>query len=214
MESTIVNNNQKMYGYVRVSTASQEVGRQVDALLNFGIPKERIFIDKYTGRTFNRPEYITLKRMLKDSPGSLLVMLSLDRLGRNYKEIQQEWKELTTECKADIKILDMDLLDTRNYKDFLGSFVSDIILQILSFEAQNEYNNIKKRQEQGIEHAKRLGKKMGRPRIEITEEFIKEWKIWREGKQTAVEAIHKANLKPNTFYRLAKELDKKENISC
>ena len=103
---------QKKYGYVRVSTKEQNEDRQIKAMLDYGIPKERIFIDKQSGKDFNRIEYQTLKRMLKDSPNSLLVIHSIDRLGRNYKEITKEWKELTTECKADIKVIDMPLLDT------------------------------------------------------------------------------------------------------
>ena len=115
-------------------------------MLKYGIPEERIFIDKQSGKDFNRPEYQTLKRMLKDSPGSLLVIHSIDRLGRNYEQITKEWKELTTECKADIKVLDMPLLDTTQYKDLLGTFISDLILQVLSFVAEQERNNIRKRQ--------------------------------------------------------------------
>lgn len=125
--------SQKVYGYVRVSTKEQNEDRQVEAMLELVIPKERIFIDKQSGKDFNRAEYQTLKRMLKDSPKSLLVLHSIDRLGRNYKEITKEWQELTTECKADIKVLDMPLLDTTQHKDLLGNFISDLILQVLSF---------------------------------------------------------------------------------
>lgn len=136
----------KTYSYIRVSDKSQNEGRQLEEMIKLGIPKERIFIDKQTGKDFNRAEYQTLKRMLKDSPGSLLVILSIDRLGRNYKEIMKEWQELTTECKADIKVLDMPLLDTTQYKDLLGTFISDLILQVLSFVAEQERRNIKTRQ--------------------------------------------------------------------
>ena len=130
---------QKKYGYVRVSTKEQNEDRQVQAMLEYGIPQERIFIDKQSGKDFNRAEYQTLKRMLKDSPNSLLVIHSIDRLGRNYKEITKEWRELTTECKADIKVLDMPLLDTTQYKDLLGTFISDLILQVLSFLNKFQY---------------------------------------------------------------------------
>ncbi len=143
-------NKQKVYGYIRVSSKDQNEGRQIKAMKELGILEERIFIDKQSGKDFNRAEYQTLKRMLKDSPGSLLVIHSIDRLGRNYKEITNEWRELTTECQADIKVLDMDLLDTRLHKDLLGTFVADLVLQILSYNAENERNNIKKRQAEGI----------------------------------------------------------------
>lgn len=137
---------QKKYGYVRVSTKEQNETRQIQAMLKNEIIKERIFIDKQSGKDFDRAEYQTLKRILKDSPNSLLIIHSIDRLGRNYKEIIKEWQELTTECKADIKVLDMPLLDTTQYKDLLGSFISDLILQVLSFVAEQERNNIRKRQ--------------------------------------------------------------------
>ena len=167
---------QKIYGYVRVSTKEQNEDRQVQAMLDFGIPKERIFIDKQSGKDFERAEYQTLKRMLKDSPNSLLVIHSIDRLGRNYKEITKEWKEIITECKADIKVLDMPLLNTTQYKDLLGTFISDLILQVLSFVAEQERKNIRKRQAEGIAVAKAQGKELGRPKAEITEQFIQEWK--------------------------------------
>lgn len=149
-----MNSNQKIYGYVRVSSKDQNEDRQLKSMLEYGITKERIFVDKQSGKDFNRAEYQTLKRMLKDSPGSLLVIHSIDRLGRNYKEITNEWRELTTECKADIKVLDMDLLDTRLHKDLLGTFVADLVLQILSYNAENERTNIRKRQAEGIAVAK------------------------------------------------------------
>jgi len=145
-----MNSNQKIYGYVRVSSKDQNEDRQLKSMLEYGITKERIFLDKQSGKNFERAEYQTLKRMLKDSPGSLLIIHSIDRLGRNYKEILKEWQELTTECKADIKVLDMPLLDTTQFKDLLGTFISDLILQVLSFVAEQERGNIRKRQEQFI----------------------------------------------------------------
>lgn len=199
-----MNSNQKIYGYVRVSTKEQNEGRQVEAMKDFGITEERIFIDKQSGKDFNRPEYQTLKRMLKDSPGSLLVIHSIDRLGRNYKEITNEWRELTTECKADIKVLDMDLLDTRLHKDLLGTFVADLVLQILSYNAENERTNIRKRQAEGIAVAKAQNKHLGRPKAEMTKEFMTEFKRWKNGEITATQAMINANVKRNTFYNLAK----------
>lgn len=201
---------QKIYGYVRVSTKEQNEDRQVQAMLDFGIPKERIFIDKQSGKDFERAEYQTLKRMLKDSPNSLLVIHSIDRLGRNYKEITKEWKEIITECKADIKVLDMELLDTTQYKDLLGTFISDLILQVLSFVAEQERKNIRKRQAEGIAVAKAQGKELGRPKAEITEQFRQEWKKWKNGEQTAKQTMINTNTKRTTFYKLSKQLEKVE----
>lgn len=199
-----MNSNQKIYGYIRVSSKDQNEDRQLKSMLEYGITKERIFLDKQSGKDFERAEYQTLKRMLKDSPNSLLIIHSIDRLGRNYKEIIKEWQELTTECKADIKVLDMPLLDTTQYKDLLGTFISDLILQVLSFVAEQERGNIRKRQEEGIAVAKAEGKHLGRPRAEMTEEFIAEFKRWKNGEITATQAMINANMKRNTFYKLAK----------
>ncbi len=200
-------NKQKVYGYIRVSSKDQNEGRQIKAMKELRILEERIFIDKQSGKDFNRAEYQTLKRMLKDSPGSLLVIHSIDRLGRNYKEITNEWRELTTECQADIKVLDMDLLDTRLHKDLLGTFVADLVLQILSYNAENERNNIKKRQAEGIAIAKAQNKHLGRPKVEITNEFITEFTKWKNGEQTATQAMINSNMKRNTFYKLAKQME-------
>lgn len=199
---------QKKYGYVRVSTKEQNEDRQIESMLQYGIPRERIFIDKQSGKDFKRAEYQTLKRMLKDSPNSLLVLHSIDRLGRNYKEITKEWQELTTECKADIKVIDMPLLDTTQYKDLLGTFISDLILQVLSFVAEQERNNIKKRQAEGIAVAKAKGKELGRPKAEISQEFIQEWKKWKNGEQTANQTMINTNTKRTTFYKFNKQLEK------
>lgn len=199
-----MNSNQKIYGYVRVSSKDQNEDRQLKSMLEYGITKERIFLDKQSGKNFERAEYQTLKRMLKDSPGSLLVIHSIDRLGRNYKEITNEWRELTTECKADIKVLDMDLLDTRLHKDLLGTFVADLVLQILSYNAENERTNIRKRQAEGIAVAKAQNKHLGRPKAEMTKEFMTEFKRWKNGEITATQAMINANVKRNTFYNLAK----------
>ena len=200
-------NKQKVYGYIRVSSKDQNESRQLQSMLDFGIPKERIFLDKQSGKDFNRVEYQTLKRMLKDSPNSLLVIHSRDRLGRNYIEIKKEWQELTTECKADIKVLDMELLDTRLHKDLLGTFVADLVLQILSYNAENERNNIKKRQAEGIAIAKAQNKHLGRPKAKITEAFMTEYRKWKNGEQTATQAMANANMKRNTFYKLAKQVE-------
>lgn len=202
---------QKIYGYVRVSTREQHEDRQVEAMLKNGILKERIFIDKQSGKDFDRAEYQTLKRILKDSPNSLLVIHSIDRLGRNYKDITKEWQELTTECKADIKVLDMPLLDTTQYKDLLGSFISDLILQVLSFVAEQERTNIRKRQAEGIATAKAQGKHLGRPQLKIDMELFENiYKEWKSGAITGVQAMNKANMKKTTFYKNVKEYEKRE----
>ena len=195
---------QKKYGYVRVSSKDQNLERQIEAMIEAGIPKERLFIDKQSGKDFNRTEYQTLKRMLKDSPNSLLVVKSIDRLGRNYKEILKEWQELTTDCKADIKVLDMPLLDTTQYKDLLGTFISDLILQVLSFVAEQERKNIKTRQAEGIAVAKAKNVKFGRPAFVAPDNFEEEVKKWRAGYQTAVETMRHTNIKKSTFYKMVK----------
>ena len=196
---------QKEYGYARVSTKKQHEDRQVQALQEFGITQDRIFLDKESGKDFTRQEYQTLKRMLKDSPNSLLVIKSIDRLGRDYKEIIKEWQEIIIECKADIKVLDMPLLDTTQYKDLLGTFISDLILQVLSFVAEQERKNIKTRQAEGIAIAKANKVKFGRPKIKIPDNFKKVCQDWKSGKITATKAIEFTGLKRTTFYKLVKE---------
>ena len=196
---------QKKYGYARVSTKEQNEDRQIQALLKEGIIEDRIFIDKQSGKDFNRQEYQTLKRMLKDSPGSLLVIMSIDRLGRDYKEIIKEWQELTTEYKADIKVLDMPLLDTTQYKDLLGTFISDLILQVLSFVAEQERKNILTRQAQGIKVAKEKGVKFGRPSFVLPDNFKDEYIKWKSGEQTAVQTMKNTNIKKATFYKIVKD---------
>lgn len=196
---------QKKYGYARVSTKEQNEERQIQALIKEGIIEDRIFIDKQSGKDFNRTEYQTLKRMLKDSPNSLLVILSIDRLGRNYKEIVNEWRELTTEYNTDIKVIDMPLLDTTQYKDLLGTFISDLILQVLSFVAEQERKNIRTRQEQGIKVAKEKGVKFGRPAFVLPNNFKEEFIKWKSGEQTAVQTMKNTNIPKATFYKIVKD---------
>lgn len=202
---------QKKYGYARVSTKQQHEDRQVEKLLNQNISKDRIFVDKQTGRNFNRQEYQTVKRFLKDSPNSLLVIDSIDRLGRNYSEIKEEWRVITMECKADIQVLDMPLLDTRFHKDLLGTFISDLVLQVLSFVAQQQVDKSRRDQAEGIATAKAKGKHLGRPKAEITEQFIKIWKKLKNGEfKTTVQAIQESNIKKTTFYKFCKILEQQE----
>ena len=197
----------KKYAYIRVSSKDQNEDRQIQAMLQEGITEDRIFIDKQSGKDFNRSEYQTLKRMLKDSPNSLLVIMSIDRLGRNYKEIIREWQELTTDCKADIKVLDMPLLDTTQYKDLLGTFISDLILQVLSFVAEQERKNIKTRQAEGIAVAKSKNIKFGRPAFEVPDNFEEEYQKWKSGEQTAIQTMQNTGTKKSTFYKFAKMYD-------
>lgn len=150
-----------IYGYVRVSSTDQNEDRQIAALWDVQVPEKNIYMDKQSGKDFNRPNYKNLVGNLK--AGDLLYILSIDRLGRNYEEIQEQWRTLTKEIGIDICVLDMPLLDTRNGKDLMGTFIADLVLQILSFTAQSERENIKKRQAQGIAAAKAKGVKFGRP---------------------------------------------------
>ena len=151
------------YAYVRVSSLDQNEDRQLIEMQKLGIPPKHIYIDKQSGKDFNRPNYTKLVKHLQK--GDLLYILSIDRLGRNYIEIQEQWRYLTREKEIDISVIDMPLLDTRNGKDLMGTFLADIVLQILSFVAQNEREAIRKRQEQGIAAAKARGVKFGRPAI-------------------------------------------------
>ena len=178
---------QKVYGYARVSSCDQNEARQIQKLIDYGITQDRIFIDKQSGKDFNRQEYQTLKRMLKDSPHSLLIITSIDRLGRNYKEITKEWQILTEENQADIRVLDMPLLDTTQFKDLLGTFISDLILQVLSFVAEQERNNIRARQAEGIAVAKANNVKFGRPKVKVPNNFVEICNRWNNGEITATD---------------------------
>lgn len=189
----------KTYGYIRVSSIEQNESRQWIAMREQGIEEANIFMDKQSGKDFERPQY---KRMLKKmKEGDLLCVLSIDRLGRNYIEIQNQWRELTRERGIDICVLDMPLLDTRQGKDLMGTFIADLVLQILSFVAQNERENIRKRQEAGIAAAKQRGVKFGRPRAEIPEGFEEIVKLWESRKINWKQAASLAGMTRATFYR-------------
>ena len=192
-----------IYGYVRVSSTDQNEERQLVALWEKGIPASRIFIDKQSGKDFNRPQYKKLVRKLK--AGDLLYVMSIDRLGRNYEEIQSQWRILTKEKGIDIVVLDMPLLDTRQGKDLMGTFISDLVLQILSFVAQNERENIRKRQAQGIAAAKAQGVKFGRPEKEIPANFEKIVQEWEQKRLPLTEAVKQCNMSEATFYRKLRE---------
>lgn len=207
MEKFVENSKQNLYGYARVSTKEQKTDRQVQALREFGIKEEDIFVDKKSGKDFNREEYQLLKRILKRTTNNVLVIKSIDRLGRNYREIQNEWREITQDLKTDIVVLDMEILDTRKYKDLLGNFIADLVLQVLSFVAEQERNNIKSRQKEGIKIAKSKNVKFGRPRIEMPYNFKEEYNKWKKGEQTAKTTMDNLLLKRNKFYMFVKEYE-------
>ena len=190
------------YAYLRVSTREQNEERQLAAIEGYDIPKENVYLDKESGRNFDRPSYIKLKDTLKK--GDLLYIKSIDRLGRNYSEILEEWRILTKVKEIDIVVIDMPLLDTRIGKDLTGTLISDLVLQILSYVAENEYRNIKQRQREGIMAAKANGVKFGRPRIEVNERFYTAAGRWIRGEATIDEAAREAGLSSSTFYRKAK----------
>lgn len=205
--------NTKTFGYIRVSTKEQNIERQKHEMIKLGIPERDIFVDMKTGKDFARPQYQLLKSYLRQ--GDLLYIHSIDRLGRNYKQIQEEWQELTKTIGVDIRVIDMPMLDTTQYKDLMGSFVSDLFLQILAFVAEKELSNIKERQRQGIARAKEQGKHLGRPRLNweaLTDQqrqAIQElYPAWKKGKITAVKLMQQVDLKKSTFYKIMKQYKK------
>jgi len=193
----------KQFGYARVSSTDQNEGRQTEALTSAGIEERFIFLDKTSGRDFNRPQYQLLLKALRE--GDTVVIKSIDRLGRNYSEITEQWRVITKEIKAHIKVLDLPLLDTTvNNKDLTGMFIADIVLQILSYVAETERANIKQRQSEGIKLAKESGKHLGRPRAEFPPGFDETYASWKRGEITAVKAMGLLKLKRSTFYNLVK----------
>lgn len=192
-----------IYGYVRVSSTDQNEGRQMDALRERRVGERNIFVDKQSGKDFERPQYKKLMRKLK--PGDLLYVLSIDRLGRNYEEIQTQWRILTKEKRIDICVLDMPLLDTRTAKDLMGTFIADLVLQILSFVAQSERENIRKRQAQGIAAAKARGVKFGRPAKTVPDDFGEIVMQWERKMLPFSGALKRCNMSEATFYRRLRE---------
>lgn len=191
-----------IFGYARVSTSSQKVDRQLIELSKFGIIKKNIYIDKQSGKDFNRSNYQKLKRKMKK--GDTLVIKSIDRLGRNYEMILFEWQDLIKNKKIDIVVLDMNLLDTRcKGNNLMGKFVADLVLQILSFVAENERANILERQKEGIRIAKEKGVKFGRPKIKLSDDFEQVIKKYRLGLISLNDALCLTNMKKSTFYKYA-----------
>ena len=189
----------RMYGYARVSTREQKEDRQMIALAGVQVPRRNIYMDKQSGKDFERPRYQQMLKRLKED--DLLYIKSIDRLGRNYEEILEQWRVLTREKKVDIVVLDMPLLDTRRGKDLMGTFLSDIVLQVLSFVAENERKNIRERQKEGIDAAKQRGVQFGRPQNPLPDNFEQAYRNWQSGKITVREAAERCGMSTTTFYR-------------
>lgn len=195
-----------IYGYMRVSSKEQNEDRQKIALTEMGVPENNIYMDKQSGKDFERTQYKRLLRKLNEN--SVLYIKSIDRLGRNYGELNEQWRIITKEKKADIVVIDMPLLDTRREKNLLGTFISDVVLALLSYVSENERTNIKQRQAEGIAAAKARGVKFGRPPLPIPENFYQMHKDWRAGKITIEEAAKACNMCPKTFYSKAVKYEK------
>lgn len=197
-----------IYGYIRVSTREQNEDRQKIALREGNVPQGNIFMDKQSGKDFNRPNYKRLLRKLKKD--DLLYIKSIDRLGRNYEEILEQWRVLTKEKGVDIVVMDMPLLDTRRGKDLMGTFLSDIVLQVLSFVAENERINIRQRQAEGIAAAKARGVQFGRPKKPLPEEFERTVRMWREKKITLCQAAAQCSMPKSTFSYKARKMEQEK----
>jgi DNA invertase Pin-like site-specific DNA recombinase len=193
----------KKYGYIRVSSKDQNEDRQVLSMQKFKIHKSCLFIEKKSGENFERPKYLKMLELLE--AGDLLYIKSIDRLGRNYEEIQEQWQILTKEKGVDIVVLDMELLDTRREKNLLGTFIADLVLQVLSFVAQSERENIKQRQKEGIAAAHKKGVKFGRPVLETPIDFAKLLKQWENGELTTDEILKRCKMGRSTFYTRLRE---------
>jgi len=202
----------EVYGYVRVSARDQNEHRQMIAMSEYEIPSKNIYIDKESGKDFNRKRYKKLIKRIKE--GDLIYIKSIDRLGRNYEEIIEQWRMISKTKKADICVIDMPLLDTRRGKDLMGTFISDIVLEILSFVAHNEREVILQRQKEGIEAAKARGVRFGRPTIPLPDNFEEAYQLWIQKKITIEKAAKLCGMKDSTFYykaRLLREASKYTN---
>lgn len=193
----------KVYGYIRVSTQEQNIERQMIALLDTGIERKDVYIDRQSGRDFKRPAYARLLQRIRT--GDLIVIKSIDRLGRNYQEIMEQWRIITKEKKVDIRILDMPLLDTTRTKDLLGTFISDAVLQLLSFVAENERDNIRQRQAEGIAAAKARGIRFGKPRIPVPDNFPELYRQWIVDDITTEEFAAFCKMGRSTLYKRIQE---------
>ena len=194
-----------VYGYVRVSSKEQNEERQLIALQEMSVPEKNIFVNKQSGKDFKRPMYRRMLRKIKRD--DLLYVKSIDRLGRNYAEILEQWRILTKERGIDIVVLDMPLLDTRRGKDLMGTFLSDIVLQVLSFVSENERTNIRQRQAEGIAAAKARGIKFGRPSLPLPDNFYEIHREWRMKKISLKEAAKACDMPVGTFYGKARKFE-------
>lgn len=200
------------YGYVRVSSKDQNEERQMVEMHKMGIKESNIYVEKQTGKDFARPQYRRLIKKLKKE--DVLYVLSIDRLGRNYDEILEQWRSLTKDVEADVAVIDMPILDTRRGKDLMGTFLADIVLQVLSFVAQNERENIHQQQAQGIAAAKANGQKFGRPKIEIPENFSWIIESWKSGQIKAEDAAEQCEMSIATFYRKLRGYRTQNDLCC
>lgn len=205
-----VENKLKEYGYVRVSHRDQNEGRQLAAMSSVGVMPEHIYTDKQSGKDFERPKYKELLARLDKQ--SLVYIKSIDRLGRDYNEVLEQWRVITKEIGADIVVLDMPLLDTRRGKDLLGTFLSDIVLQVLSFVAENERDNIRQRQREGIKVAQEKGVRFGRPEITLPDNFDEIYDMWAQGELTVDMAARNCGMAQSTFYRKASKRKKQKSF--
>ena len=194
-----------VFGYVRVSSADQNEDRQLVAMREKGVKPSNIYMDKQSGKDFKRPMYNRMVKRLRED--DVIFVKSIDRLGRNYEEILEQWRFLTKEKKVDIVVLDMELLDTRRGKDLMGTFLSDVVLQVLSFVAENERKNIRERQKEGIEAAKMRGVQFGRPKRDLPDNFEQVCYQWKSGEILGKEAARLCSMPLSTFYGRAREVN-------
>ena len=192
---------QKIYGYMRVSTREQKEDRQRMALLDMGVPEKQIYMDKLSGKDFERPQYKKLLQKLDSN--SVLYVKAIERLGRNYMDLNEQWRIITKEKGADIVVIDMPLLDTRREKNLMGTFISDIVLALLSYVAESERLNIRQRQEEGIRAAKQRGVQFGRPVKPLPENFKEVYQKWNSGEIIGKQAAALCNMPLSTFYKRA-----------
>ncbi|SEA56251.1 Site-specific DNA recombinase [Oribacterium sp. KHPX15] len=186
-----------IYGYARVSTREQNEDRQIIALMEMGVPEQNIYLDKLSGKNFERPQYKKLLRKLNSD--SVLYIKSIDRLGRSYRDLSEQWRIITKEKGADVVVIDMPILDTRREKNLLGTFISDLILALLSYVAETEYRTIHQRQAEGIAAAKARGVKLGRPPKPLPDNFHEVYQKWEAGKVSTEEAARRVNMPPSTY---------------
>lgn len=201
----------KKFGYIRISSKDQNEARQIESMKKAGIDDRDIFIDRQSGKDFERPQYQILKMMLRE--GDILYLHSLDRFGRNKEAILNEWNDITKEKGAHIVVLDMPLLDTTKYQDSLGTFISDLVLQILSWLAEEERNKIRTRQREGIDIALDQGRPYGRPKIEIDDAFLEVYTSWRNYEITGTQAYKALGMSKSTFYKRVREYEAKKPVT-